>query len=66
MQITANFKNNLDVIRKFLVTIDAESVFERLLDELFGKIIPALTQFPAMGADFFRHGVGFLRSSHRS
>ena len=55
VRITRNFDRNLEAIREFLTELDAPAAFELLLDQLFDEIIPALAEFPDLGADFFRH-----------
>ena len=52
VRITANFQANLDSIRDFLLSAEAPAEFERLLDRLFGEIIPNLARFPDLGRDF--------------
>ncbi len=58
LQITRNFKRNLDNIRDFLREAGEEPLFGRLLEELFGQIFPSLEQFPRMGVDFCKREAG--------
>ena len=51
VRITANFQQNLDSIREFLVEQEANAEFNRLI-ELFDDVIPNLERFPKMGRDF--------------
>jgi plasmid stabilization system protein ParE len=50
--VTANFENNLSEIRDFLAAADASAAFDKLLDELLERVIPALQRFPGIGAEF--------------
>lgn len=53
---TGSFARNLDAIEVFLGENGVPAtVFAALLDDLFDELIPALEEFPALGADFFRH-----------
>jgi hypothetical protein len=52
VRITANFQQNLDSIREFLVEQEAEAGFDKLISFLFGDVIPNLERFPKMGRDF--------------
>jgi plasmid stabilization system protein ParE len=55
VRITRNFDRNLEAVREFLVELGSPAAFGQLLDELFDDIIPALAEFPDLGADVFRH-----------
>ncbi len=52
VKITANFERNLDGIRDFLSEAGAQSAFDSLVDQLEGRVIPAIERFPDIGADF--------------
>jgi plasmid stabilization system protein ParE len=52
VRITANFQDNLDSIRRFLVEQEAGAVFSSLIIRLFDEVIPNLERFPKMGRDF--------------
>ncbi|EIJ33256.1 type II toxin-antitoxin system RelE/ParE family toxin [Thiothrix nivea] len=52
IEITANFEANLESVRCFCHDMGKSDQYEKLLDELFGNIIPNLQEFPRMGADF--------------
>jgi hypothetical protein len=52
VRITANFQQNLDSIRKFLVEQEAEAGFDSLIKRQFDDVIPNLERFPKMGRDF--------------
>jgi len=53
---TDSFARNLDAIEVFLSENGVPAtVFAALLDDLFDELIPALEEFPALGADLFRH-----------
>jgi plasmid stabilization system protein ParE len=52
VRITANFQQNLDSIREFLVGQEANAGFDRLIERLFDDVIPNLERFPKMGRDF--------------
>ena len=49
-----NFAENLDAIREFLGE-DGRAAFTRLLNHLFGDLVPTLCQFPQSGRPFFDH-----------
>jgi hypothetical protein len=51
MRITANFQQNLDSIRIFLLEHDAEAGFDRLIQHLFDDVVPNLERFPRIGRD---------------
>jgi plasmid stabilization system protein ParE len=51
---TENFAENLDAIRDFLGE-DGRTAFARVLDHLFGDLVPTLCQFPRSGRPFFDH-----------
>lgn len=51
-----NFSANLAAIEAFLGQ-DGASAFTRLLDRLFGDIIPTVCRFPESGRAFFTHSV---------
>ena len=65
LQITHNFKRNLDDIRDFLHEAGEALLFERLLEELFGQILPSLEQFPRMGVDFCKREAGSIEVVRR-
>ena len=52
VRITANFEQNLDSIRTFLVGQEAGAGFGSLLEHLFDDVIPNLERFPKLGRDF--------------
>jgi plasmid stabilization system protein ParE len=52
VRLTANFQQNLDSIRKYLVEQQAEAAFSNLIDRLFDDVIPNLQRFSKMGRDF--------------
>ncbi len=52
VRVTANFQQNLDSIRRFLLEQEAEAGFDRLITRLFDDVIPNLERFPKMGRDF--------------
>jgi len=49
---TSNFERNLDSIATFLAEREEPEWFDKLLDRLFGEVIPNLESFPDMGVDF--------------
>ena len=53
---TENFAVNLDAIRLFLEP-EGEPAFQRLIDRLFGDIVPTLRRFPQSGRPFLAHAV---------
>ncbi|PNU21014.1 hypothetical protein C2E25_04215 [Geothermobacter hydrogeniphilus] len=54
IQVTRNFRRNLDEIETFLAEADAAWAFEALLDDLFTDIIPRLEVLPELGKDFLQ------------
>jgi len=54
VQVTRNFRRNLDEIETFLTEAEAAGAFEALLDDLFTDIIPRLEVFPELGKDFLQ------------
>ena len=52
VKVTANFERNLESIREFLASADAESAFVALIEHLNARMIPTLERFPDIGADF--------------
>lgn len=52
IRITRNFDKNLASIRQFLDEQEAPQVFQSLLEQLFGTVIPNLERFPELGRDF--------------
>jgi plasmid stabilization system protein ParE len=52
VRVTANFQQNLDSIRRFLLEQEAEAGFDRPITRLFDDVIPNLGRFPKMGRDF--------------
>lgn len=51
VRITANFQQNLDSIRDFLIAQEVGAGFDSLITRLFEDIIPNLRRFPKMGRD---------------
>lgn len=58
--VTHNFRRNLDGIHNFLRETGEESLFQPLLQGLFGQVFPRLEQFPQMGVDFCRREAGSI------
>ncbi len=54
IHITRNFRRNLEEIREFLNTTEAEGAFDALLDDLFAAVLPRLESLPDIGSDFSR------------
>jgi plasmid stabilization system protein ParE len=52
VRITANFRQNLDSNREYLVDHEASAGFDSLIEHLFDEVIPNLGRFPRMGRDF--------------
>ncbi len=52
IRVTRNFDKNLASIRQFLEEREAPQVFQSLLEQLFGTVIPNLERFPELGVDF--------------
>ena len=52
VRITANFQQNLDSTREFLIAQEVGAGFDSLITRLFEDIIPNLQRFPKMGRDF--------------
>jgi plasmid stabilization system protein ParE len=52
VRITANFRQNLDSIREFLVEQESSAGFGSLIERLFDDVILNLERFPKMGRDF--------------
>ncbi len=53
---TDNFLSNLDAIETFLKP-GGIAAFRRLMDRLFGDIVPMLARFPDSGRPFLHHPV---------
>ncbi len=66
LRVTRNFSRNLDAIKAFLCEADAAAAFAELLDDLFAEVLPALEDFPDLGADFFRHPTTSLEALSRT
>lgn len=65
LQITRNFKRNLDGIRDFLRDVGEELYFQELLQELFNQVFPTLEQYPRMGVDFLNREAGSIEVARR-
>jgi hypothetical protein len=57
IKLTANFERNLADIEQFLTEVDAPQVFDDLVDELLGTVLPNLERFPELGTPFFNRAV---------
>ena len=58
---TENFAANLDSVRLFLEP-EGKAAFVRLLDRLFGDIVPTLCRFPQSGRPLLNHAVGSVEA----
>ena len=56
--ITQNFENNLDAIQQYFIDIEVPQLFDVLVEDLFGTIIPNLERFPHIGKDFLARPAG--------
>lgn len=52
VRTTANFEGNLEAIERFLLDAQVPQVFDALLDQLMGTVIPNLERFPDIGRPF--------------
>lgn len=52
VRATANFRRSLERIEAFLEAAQAGPEFDALVDRLANEIVPALSRFPELGADF--------------
>lgn len=52
VKFTAHFERNLEDIELFQTEVEAQQVFDGLLDELLETVIPNLERFPEMGRPF--------------
>lgn len=57
VEVTANFEANLDAVEAFLAQAESPQVFEALLNDLSGSIVPNLERFPEMGRPFLERPV---------
>jgi len=61
---TKNFECNLDGIELFLAGLSDSSSFDKLLDKLFGEVLPNLEAFPSIGLSFFARTPASIEGSH--
>lgn len=64
IKLTANFKRNLADIERFLTEAEAPQVFDNLIDELLGTVLPNLEQFPELGGPFLNRAIGSAEASN--
>ncbi len=57
-----NFSTNLESIRIFL-TSDGQQAYARLLNRLFGDVVPSLRRFPKAGRAFLAHPIRSLEGA---
>ncbi|ODT38326.1 MAG: hypothetical protein ABS55_00955 [Lautropia sp. SCN 70-15] len=65
VELTASFERNLDTIERFLDESQATQVFEVLVAELAGAVVPNLERFPDMGRPFLEQRVGSIEAGNR-
>lgn len=54
VQVSRNFEQNLESIRRFLEEAEVPELFDALLDRLFDGVIPVLEEHPDIGFDFLQ------------
>lgn len=64
VKLTANFKQNLEEIERFLTEAEAPQAYDALLDELLDTVIPNLERFPDMGRSFLARQPGSVETTN--
>lgn len=64
IKLTANFERNLADIEQFLTEAQAPQVFDDLIDELLGTVLPNLERFPELGGPFFNRAVRSVEATN--
>lgn len=64
VRLTANFERNLADIERFLTEAEAPQVYDALLDQLLGTVIPNLERFPGIGRPFFAQPARSVESTN--
>ena len=65
VEVTANFEANLDAVEAFLAQAEAPQVFNALLNDLAGSVVPNLERFPEMGRLFLERPAESVEARER-
>ena len=63
VRIAAHFEKNLDELETFERERGSTEAFKKLLDQLFGTVIPSPQRFPKVGRDLMARAAGSVRGA---